>query len=175
VAFTTMGPAAARAAQPAAADVTSATVFVVRHAERADTAPGQAPPSMSPSMEAPDPVLSPAGEARAARLAALLREARIARIFTTQYARTRLTATPLANAAKVPIAAVPANDIPGLVARLSGPGGPSLVVGHSNTIPDILKALGVKESIQIADDEYDNLFVVVRNAGGSQLVKLRYE
>jgi hypothetical protein len=48
------------------------------------------------------------------------------------------------------------------------------VVGHSNTVPDILKSLGVSEPIRIADDEYDRLFVVVRRGGEPELLKLRY-
>jgi hypothetical protein len=50
-----------------------------------------------------------------------------------------------------------------------------LVIGHSNTIPELLKRLGVKETIAIADSEYDNLFIVVRGATGEPtLIRLRY-
>ena len=65
-----------------------------------------------------------------------------------------------------------AADTAGLVAKLKNARGQSLVVGHSNTIPDVLKALGAEGSFGIADDEYDNLFVW---SGGdkSQLIRLR--
>ena len=50
-----------------------------------------------------------------------------------------------------------------------------LIVGHSNTVPDLLKRLGIKDAITIADDEYDNLFVVVRrDVGEPTLIRLRY-
>jgi broad specificity phosphatase PhoE len=50
-----------------------------------------------------------------------------------------------------------------------------LVVGHSNTIPDLLKALGCAETISLAPGEYDNLFVVVPKADGSAtLIRLKY-
>jgi hypothetical protein len=50
-----------------------------------------------------------------------------------------------------------------------------LVVGHSNTVPDLLKRLGVKTAVSIGDAEYDNLFVVVRAATGEPtLIRLRY-
>ncbi len=41
-----------------------------------------------------------------------------------------------------------------------------LVVGHSNTIPDLLRPLGCAERISLAADEYDDVFVVVPKAGG---------
>jgi phosphohistidine phosphatase SixA len=163
-----------------AADSAASAIFIVRHAERADAArSGQPPASMTPPadnrMTGPaNPGLSPAGDARAARLAAMLRAAGIARIFTTEFARTRATAEPLARSSGVPVVALPANDLPALMARLSERGGPALVVGHSNTIPEILKALGVKEHITIGDAEYDNLFIVIRHGGGSQLVALKF-
>ena len=62
-----------------------------------------------------------------------------------------------------------------LVARVRQVKGNVLIVGHSNTLPDLLKKLGVKDVVNIADDEYDNLFIVVRPAtGGPTLIRLRY-
>jgi len=50
-----------------------------------------------------------------------------------------------------------------------------LVVGHSNTIPDLLSAFGCAEKISLAADEYDDLFVVVpKSEGTAALVRLRY-
>jgi hypothetical protein len=50
-----------------------------------------------------------------------------------------------------------------------------LIVGHANTVPDLLKGLGIKDDITIADAEFDNLFVVVRpEAGEPTLIRLRY-
>jgi hypothetical protein len=50
-----------------------------------------------------------------------------------------------------------------------------LIVGHSNTVPELLKKLGIKDAITIADTEYDNLFVVVRpDVGEPTLISLRY-
>ena len=48
-----------------------------------------------------------------------------------------------------------------------------LVVGHSNTLPEILGRLGVP-GVQVGDDDYGNLFVVVRRDGKATLVTLRY-
>ena len=50
-----------------------------------------------------------------------------------------------------------------------------LIVGHSNTVPDLIRKLGVTDAVTIGDDDYDNLFVVVRSTGGkATLVRLKY-
>ncbi|HKD16303.1 MAG TPA: hypothetical protein VKG23_00450, partial [Thermoanaerobaculia bacterium] len=50
-----------------------------------------------------------------------------------------------------------------------------LVVGHSNTIPDLLQAFGCADKISLGADEYDDIFVVVpKGEGGATLVRLRY-
>ncbi len=56
----------------------------------------------------------------------------------------------------------PARDTDGLVARLRAEhaGGVVLLVGHSNTVPAIIKALGGPD-VTIGDMEYDNLFIFV--------------
>jgi broad specificity phosphatase PhoE len=146
-------------------------VFVVRHAERADSGAG-APPA---GMMANDPPLSTAGNERSARLAALLASADVKHIYTTEYQRTRQTAAPLAQRLKVEAVTSAARDPEALMQQIAKGNGNVLIVGHSNTVPDLLKRLGVKEAISIADNEYDNLFVVVRPAGGEPtLIRLRY-
>lgn len=122
----------------------------------------------------PDPPLSTEGVRRAERLAGMLRDAGITRVFVTEFARTRQTAEPLAQRAKLELTVVPANDVSGLVAKLTDTDGPALVVGHSNRVPEILKALGVSEAVRIADTEYDNLFIVIRGDGAARLLKLKY-
>jgi hypothetical protein len=67
---------------------------------------------------------------------------------------------------------VKANDRAGLLSQVRSAKGHVLVVGHSNTVPDVINALGVAATITIADAEYDNLFVVLPH--GAQLVRLRY-
>ena len=134
------------------------SVFVVRHAERADTASGAAP------MMANDPDLSDAGRARAESLATALKDAGITAVFTTQYKRTRQTAEPLAKALGIEVTVVNANDAAGLIEKVKGATGNVLVVGHSNTVSDVLAKLGVANPPKVADSEYDNLFVVADKA-----------
>lgn len=119
-------------------------LFLVRHAEKVDSSK--------------DAALSAAGRARAKALAVRLRDAGIDAVFTTELQRTRATAQPLAEALKTVPQVHPANDTAGLVALLRKERR-ALVVGHSNTLPEIARAYGVE--LSIADDEYDALLVLV--------------
>jgi broad specificity phosphatase PhoE len=138
-------------------------VFVVRHAERADAGMAAA---------TKDPDLSEIGRARAQSLAALLKDARVTGIYVSEFKRTRQTAEPLAALNKIEPVVLGEKDLAQLAARLKA-GGNVLIVGHSNTVPAILKALGVTEPVTIGDAEFDNLFVVTGGAAPS-LVRLRY-
>lgn len=138
-------------------------VYIVRHAERLDDE------KFSP--------LSRDGHARATRLAWILRDASITHIFVSEYQRTAQTASPLAARLGIRPAAVAADDLATLLAMIrgTGPRARVLVVGHSDTVPGLLDALGCKPRVAIAKTEYDNLFVVVRrNDSEPVLVRLRY-
>lgn len=149
-------------------------IFLVRHAERAPTPAGQ-PASAAHGMLGEDPPLSLAGEQRAARLAVMLGSADVKQIVTTEYKRTRQTAAPLAEKLKLKPLMAAAKDPDPIVARVKTTQGNVLIVGHSNTVPDLIRKLGVTETVAIGDDDYDNLFVVVRGAGGkATLVRLKY-
>jgi broad specificity phosphatase PhoE len=149
-------------------------IFLVRHAERADAAATPAPTGAH-SMLGDDPPLSAAGEQRAARLAATLAQAGITDIVTTEFKRTRQTAAPLAEKLKITPIMSAAKDPGPLVARLKNAKAPVLVVGHANTLPDVIKALGVAEPVAIGDNDYDNLFIVVRAPSGkATLIRLKY-
>ena len=141
------------------------TVILVRHAERADA--GTKPPPGA------DPDLSAAGRARAESLATMLKDARIGQIFITEFKRTRQTAEPLAKMLGVEPAVVAQKDLRALIDRLQSTPGNVLIVGHSNTVPEIVKALGIAEPISIDETEFDNLFIVVRGARAS-LLRLHY-
>jgi phosphohistidine phosphatase SixA len=156
----------------AAAAAADQVIFVVRHGERADQ-PGGAPPATP--MMANDPPLSAAGRERANRLAALLAAADVKHVFATEFLRTQQTAAPAAQKAGVQVTTSPSKDTGLLLQQILKSPGAALVVGHSNTVPDVLKGLGVKTPIAIADTEFDNLFIVVRPAAGEPtLIRLRY-
>lgn len=143
-------------------------VFVVRHAERADSGGAAA------GMMANDPGLSAAGQARAESLARLLRDAKLSDIFITEYRRTAETAAPLARALRLEPARVKAAEVARLAQRIAAAAGNVLVVGHSNTVPELLDALGATERVSIAEQEFDNLFLVVQGGPAPVLIRLRY-
>lgn len=138
-------------------------VVVVRHAEKVD--------------ESADPLLSEAGTARAEALARMLRSLDIKAVYVTQYQRTTLTAAPLMAAAGLKPIEVKATETPALVWRMrkEHPDDVVLTVGHSNTVPLIVKLLGGTDPVEIDHDEYDSLFVVTPQASGPPTVlRLRY-
>ena len=140
------------------------TVILVRHAERAG------------GMSA-DVGISEAGRCRAEALARMLADANVKRIYTSEVARTAQTAEPLATKLHIRPEVVPAKDVEGLVAKLRA-GAPDevvLVVGHSNTVPEIVKLLGGGSVPPIGDTEYDRLFVVtLTHPNQATVVTLRY-
>jgi phosphohistidine phosphatase SixA len=138
-------------------------VFVVRHAERLDSSE--------------DSPLSPAGKVRAEALARHLRSAGISSIFVSNRQRTAQTAAPLAAALEIKPTTVPADATKQLVGLVKGvpPSAAVLVVGHSNTVPEILKMLGHPSLVTIADNEFDALFVLVpRGRATPALLRLAY-
>jgi broad specificity phosphatase PhoE len=138
-------------------------VILSRHAERADGAA---------TMGGSDPKLSAAGSARAEKLMAMLADANIAAIFTTEYARTKDTAGPLAARIKITPEVVAAGQMNALIDKIkSHADGTVFVVGHSNTVPAIIKALGGPD-VSIGDSEYDNLFFYV--PATKTLTRVRY-
>jgi len=137
-------------------------LFIVRHAEKVD--------------QSKDPHLSEAGQARARALAALLAPSGAAAIYATEYHRTTETAKPLADLLGLPIQHDPATDTARLVEQLKARHAQDIVVvvGHSNTVPEIVKAYGAAIPA-IADDDFGNVFVVVPKPGGPAVVlRLRY-
>lgn len=129
------------------------TVYLVRHAEKADASA--------------DPLLSEAGQARAAALSAALAEAHPGHIFTSTLQRTRLTAAPTAefhSATVEPIgfeggATAHVAAIAGRVRALPDDA-VVLIVGHSNTVPLIARALGYAEAADMPECEYDRMTVL---------------
>src|SRR6266480_1596091 len=135
-------------------------VVIVRHAEKAANGGN-------------DPDLSPAGRARAEALARILKDSGITAIFTSEFKRTQETASPTATAMKIAPTVVPAKDIALLLSRLRQLNGNALVVGHGDTIPDIVKALGIDIPIQIPENDYTELLIITLG-NKPQLLRLHY-
>jgi phosphohistidine phosphatase SixA len=163
------------AAAPAQDDFKPTTVFLVRHAERAD-APRE------------DPPLLETGTARAQLLARILGKSGIKAIYTSQYLRTKATAEPLAKQLGIASVAitlkttaanprqVTAESIQEITDKIyQRPGENALVIGHSNSVPDVIKALGGDSVPTIDEKEFDDLFVVTVYAKGkARVTHLKY-
>jgi broad specificity phosphatase PhoE len=128
--------------------------------------------------------LSETGQRRAALLATLLKDADIKAIFTSDLERTIKTAEPLAQALRVEPKAVSQlnvqfkqSDVDAFVSflRTEHPGDIVLLVGHANSVPALLKALGHPLEIKIPETEFDNLFVLIpKGQGPPTVLRLRY-
>ena len=145
-----------------AASIASAqpVVIIVRHAEKAANGGS-------------DPDLSSAGRSRADALARILKDSGITAIFTSEFKRTQETAAPTATSIGVTATVVPAKDTVALVAKLHQLNGNALVVGHGDTIPNMIKALGINSPINIPDEDYSELLIVTLG-DKQQLFRLHY-
>ncbi len=139
-------------------------IFLVRHTEQAG--PGST-----------NPPLTEAGERRAKRLADVLKDAGIDVIFVSKTKRTAQTAEPVEKALNVKVKVHPRKDVDGLITRLHNEHAHDrvLIIGHSRTVPKLLKALGYPVKVKIARSEYDSLFVIVPKSGDEpSVLRLRY-
>ncbi|HEX2205527.1 MAG TPA: phosphoglycerate mutase family protein [Longimicrobium sp.] len=152
----------------AAAQEEATVVILVRHAEKVTVDPNDR-----------DPALTAAGETRARALAQALEGAGVDAVITTQFQRTRNTAKPVADALGITPAVIASG--PNLLAQIAEAvrtrhaGQTVLVVGHSNSVPGTIEALGGPKVAEICESQYANLFVMVLRAGEAPtLVRSRY-
>lgn len=151
------------------------TVFLVRHAEKAPTPPE-------------DPPLSDKGKVRAERLSEVLQKANIKAIYTSQFLRTKQTVEPLARRLGLTAVAIPIKmdrvktfmvaeeSTRAFTDKIYGSEGDAvLIVGHSNTLPEIIKMLGGDTVPELGEKEYDDIFVVtVYGKGKSKVTRVKY-
>ena len=145
------------------------TVIFVRHAEKA-------------VVPEDDPSLSPAGQQRAAELMRQLVDADVVAgidaVYSTPYRRTEETARPIAEALELPLISYDANDTEAIMEKIvrEHKGKIVLVVGHSNTIPVLIGNMGASKKVPpIAEDEYDNIYIVsIPWFGKTKTIRLRY-
>jgi len=149
---------------------TTTTILLIRHAEKQVGAITDAP-------------LSPSGEQRASRLAQLLGDGetfgRVQRIYVTNTRRTQQTALALAQRLGLNSDVVDAQtDSRELARRVlrENRGGLALIVGHSNTVPEIVRALSGADNVPpIGEEEFDTLYVVaVPTIGKASVLRMKY-
>ncbi|MEE8410378.1 MAG: phosphoglycerate mutase family protein [Myxococcota bacterium] len=136
------------------------TVYLVRHAEKA---------------QGDDPGLTEEGAARAQGLVVVLGAAGLSAVFATQYRRTQQTVAPVAEAAGLAVQTVRASETRQLADRIRARhrGQTVLAAAHSNTLPELIAALGVRERVVIESDDYGDLFVVTLHGDGTTTLTRR--
>jgi phosphohistidine phosphatase SixA len=139
--------------------------YIVRHAEK-DTGT--------------NPALSDAGKKRAGDLYRQLKNKKIDLVFVSQYRRTAMTADSLRLYQKIKTVEYTADlTAASLFDKMESNAGKAkniLIVGHSNTLPVIIRKAGVGSytAKEIPDNEYDKLFIVKRKKGKSSLKIKKY-
>ena len=143
------------------AQTDATVVYLVRHAERHEDGTS-------------DPPLSEIGWHRAALLAETLRDAGLTHIHTTDFKRTRATGRPTADRTGLDMATYDPRDLAGFAQRLRSTPGRHLVLGHSNTTPELVAALGGEAGTPIAEMEYDRLYIVTVTEAGVSTTLVRF-
>jgi len=143
------------------------TVYIVRHAEKADASS--------------DPALSAAGEARARALSRVMSSDRPDFVITSPLRRTILTAQPTVMERSLPMEAIDfEGGVEGHVARIVAQvrdleaDQTVLIVGHSNTVPLIARALGYAEAADMPECEFDRVTVLHLMGDGAHGQVSRY-
>jgi phosphohistidine phosphatase SixA len=128
--------------------------YVVRHAEKVSPTSGGQPQ--------PDPPLTERGEAMAQHLKELLLPKKIKHIFSTNTKRTLSTAAPLSQATGIQPQLYGNKPDSAFIRQLKNLKHNTLVVGHSNTVDDIINGLADKTFINgdLQDTDYGGLYVL---------------
>lgn len=140
-------------------------IYLVRHAEK-DTGK--------------NPVLTLAGRQRAGDLLKELRDKKIHRIYTTPYRRTIMTGDSLRIQLGIDTAQYAADTLSeSLIKEIiahSDEGKTILVIGHSNTVPALIRKLGIKDFVpkELPETEFDNLFLVTYKKGKARVKASKY-
>ena len=127
-------------------------VYLVRHGEK--------------TPDEKDPALTEKGRQRAQNIATMLGKAGVAHVFSTATRRTRQTAQPLAQANGLPVQEYDPRAPRALVEKVMALNGPVLVVGHSNTLSELVRLFGGQPGLDIADNEYDRVYQLIPGPDG---------
>ena len=147
------------------------TLIFVRHAEKAES-------------PAENPGLSEAGQRRAAELVRQLVDADVVpgvgvdAVYATPFRRTVETAKPVADALDLPVLTYDVADTEAIIEAIikQYKGKIVLVVGHSNTLPEMIANMGASKNVPpIAENEFDNVYLVtIPWFGKTKTIRLRY-
>lgn len=129
--------------------IADTSIYLVRHAEK-----------MIIEGEN-NPELTQIGLFRAQNIAKLLSSVGVTQIFSTDYKRTMQTAQPLADYQSIEIQQYDPKNLEAFAEQLKQINGVVLVVGHSNTTPQLTRLLSNQEVNDMTEEEYDNVYQVI--------------
>ncbi|HRI26334.1 MAG TPA: histidine phosphatase family protein [Ferruginibacter sp.] len=140
-------------------------VFIVRHAEKES---------------GKDPVLTPAGILRAGDLMRALKDEGVQKIYVSQYKRTQMTADSMRIQLGIDtvhyMADTACDNLVNAIMEHRDFGKTILIVAHSNTIPHIIRKLGVSDFPRgdLPDGEFDNLFMITYKKEKAKIKLAKY-
>lgn len=142
------------------------TIFIVRHAEKDISDPKNQ-----------DPELSAEGRERAEALAGKLKQIKLDAVYATKYKRTGETAYSSAKNSNVEVQTYDAQDFRGIaeLVKTKHKGQKVLIIGHSNTVLELLEAFGASRPIvSLSDDDYDFFFELRIGSNGKTVLKAKH-
>ena len=144
-------------------EVSGSVIFLIRHFEKES--------SDATAKQNKDPELTTQGQARAQLLASFLADQNVTTVFSTNYKRTIQTATPTAKQNGLSVTFYDPRELADFALQLQAMStkgkGNILIVGHSNTTPQLLKLLGGPDK-PLSENDYGDLFYLTMG-GASQL------
>lgn len=133
----------------------ASTIYLTRHYEKT---------------KQPNPALTVDGKKRAEALAHYLSDKSLLQIYSTSYKRTLETSTPLSEKIGVGITVYPANDLTSLANRIRDTDHNLIIVGHSNTTPELIELLG-GPSVTIEESDYGTLYELTIDDAGTTMTE----
>lgn len=130
-------------------------IFLLRHSEKAS---------------GNNPSLTDIGKLRANNIAKQLKSAKPTQLFSTDYNRTQQTIAPLSNALSLKVQSYNPRELVQFAGELKLLNGVAVVVGHSNTTPQLVKLLS-GHRVNIEEDEYDKLYELRLHNGRYVLIR----
>lgn len=135
------------------------TVYLVRHGEK--------------QLDSKNPALTKCGTKRASQLATTLEQANIEAVFSTSYKRTEQTAKPLADTLSLSVQPYSPRDLKTFAQQIKQQKQNVLIVGHSNTTPQLAGFISHQTVEPITEKEYQMLYQVDFRNGVPKLIVLK--
>ncbi len=131
------------------------TLYLIRHAEKDLTTKV-------------DPDLTKQGRETAEKLKQYFHQKSLSMIYSTDYKRTRHTAKPVADNLQLGITLYDPRKLPSFAKQLLSEQKDALIVGHSNTTPDLVRLVG-GEAEAMSEEQYGELFIVTIDTAADQV------